>query len=417
MGFWNFCYGLALMFGAVAVWWRHRGRLSRGRALAVAALAILLFLAHSVAFASFGIVAAALLAWRAGLSLHRARGHPARRRRVVRAYARRAAGTAAVLVPGSILLAGWLLAHRDRISARIPFPELAARLGVLYALVSIDRRELFLAAAVALALAVAVVHALLARTGRGLRPQDGWLAAAAAFAVLYFAVPDVVASGAHISDRLAILSALCGVAWLGAGTAPLPAVRRFAVGLSAVALLALGVRMDKQRALASYLDEYESARAAIRPGSVVLPLALSPHGPRDEAGRRLGYRVKPFLHAGGWIVAEQGGVDLKNSQANTDHCPVRWPRDRNPFHTIAPSLGAMEGTPPCVDVTVGAPDGGPIDYVLVWGATPEMLARPCGLALARELQAGFERVFVSAPHGLLEVWRPRASATAQAAGR
>jgi putative flippase GtrA len=417
MGFWNFCYGLALLFAAVAVWARRRGRLSPRRGVALAALAVLLFFAHSVAFASFCVIVAALLGWRVALALRRARGRPARRRIVLAGYARRAVAAAAVVAPGAILLASWLLAHRDRVSARIPFPELAARLGVLYALVSIDRRELFLAGAVSLALAVAVVHLLLVRAGRALRPHDGWLVAALAFAVLYFAVPDVVASGAHISDRLALLAALCVLVWIGTGLGPADEVRRLGIGLAAVAVLALGVRMDKQRELASYLDEYESAAAAVREGSVVLPLALSPHGPRDADGRRLGYRVKPFLHAGGWIVARKGGVDLKNSQANTDHCPVRWPEDRNPFRSIAPSLGAMEGSPPCVDLSAGAPGGGPIDYVLVWGATRELLATPCGSSLSHELRDGFERVFVSAPRGLLEVWRTRPAATAHAAAR
>ena len=141
-------------------------------------------------------------------------------------------------------------------------------------------------------------------------------------------------------------------------------------------------------------------------GSVLLPLALAPGGPRDPYGRKLGYRIKPFLHATGWIVAQRGGVDLKNSQANTDQCPVRFPPDRNPFRTIATSIGRMEGVPPCVDLR-SAPRVGRIDYVLVSGATRENLDTPCGAALASELASRYEPVFLSQPTGLLEVWRPR----------
>jgi putative flippase GtrA len=414
MGFWNFSWGLALLFGAIAIWSGRRGRLPPARFAALAVVAVLLFFAHASAFAAFGVVVGATLAWRAGLALRRARRSPARRQVVLRGDARRAAAAAAVLAPGAVLLLTWTAAHRDRVSARIPLAELAARLAVLYPLVAIDRRELFLAGAVSLVLVVTVVHVVLTRTSRTLRPQDGWLAAALAFLVLYFALPDVAVSGAYISDRLALFAALCALAWIGCGSAPAAALRRFGIALSAVALLALGVRIEKQRAIAGYLEEYQSARPALAEGSVVLPLPFSPYGPLDGDGRRLGYRVKPFLHASGWMVAELGGVDLKNSQANTDQCPLRWPEGRNPFRSIAPSLGAMEATPPCVDLDVGAPGGGPIPYVLVWGATPALKATPCGAGVTRELAEGWERIFVSRPRGLLEVWRARPGATASA---
>jgi hypothetical protein len=312
------------------------------------------------------------------------------------------------VAPGLLLLGAWLLAHKDRVSARIPLPELAAKLATAYALVSIDRREILLSVAVSMILFVAAVHLLLARAGRGLRvrPHDGWLVAAAAFAVLYFAVPDVVAAGAHVSDRLALLSLLSVVVWIGSPSAPIASVRRAAVALALVAIAALAVRFDKQRQLSSYLDEFVSAGEAVGADRVLLPLALAPYGPRDAHGQRMGYRVKPFLHAAGWIVAARGGVDLKNSQANTDQCPVRWPADRNPFRVIAFSLGRMEGVPPCVDLGA-ATRLGEVDYVLVWGATRENLETPCGAALALELESRYEPVFLSAPRGMLEVFRPR----------
>jgi hypothetical protein len=199
---------------------------------------------------------------------------------------------------------------------------------------------------------------------------------------------------------------MSAVAWLSARSTPLGLVRGAALALGALALVALGVRLHKERVLSSYLAEYTSAARAVAPGSVMLPLALAPSGPRDAAGRKLGYRIKPFLHATGWIVAARGGIDLKNSQANTDQCPVRFPPDRNPFRTIAASIGRMEGVPPCVDLR-SASRVGDVDYVLVSGATRENLDTPCGGALASELAARYEPVYLSQPTGLLEIWRPR----------
>jgi putative flippase GtrA len=417
MGFWNFCWGLALAFLAVGWWQRIRGRLGPARFLGLAALGACLYLAHPASLAGALLMVGALGVGRAAIALSRTRGLPARRRLVLRGYLRRGAGFAAAMLPGTVLLAAWSFAHRTHVAARIPLRELAAKLVAGYALVSIDRREVFLAAGVMLVLGALVARLLFLRLRRDrgrpgrrtlgrARPADGWLAAAGAFAVLYFVIPDVADAGAHISDRNALFAFLCLVAWIAAQRESPRLVRVASLALAALAVLALGVRFEKQRVLSSYLDEYVSASRVVGPDPVLLPLPLAPHGPRDEHGRRLGYRIKPFLHAAGWIVAEQGGVDLENSQAQTDQCPVRFRPDRNPFRTIATSIQRMEGVPPCVDLRL-ASRVGPLDYVLVWGATRENLGTPCGAALAASLAAWYEPVFLSEPRGLLEVFRPR----------
>jgi putative flippase GtrA len=407
MGFWNFTYGFALAFLTAGFYLRARGRVGPVRFAVLAALSLLLYLAHMVALAGAGVVMGAVLAWRARLAWSRARHSPARRALVRRGYLRRLGALAAATGPGVGLALAWIVRHRDHAAMRIPFLELAAKLGVGYSLVSIDRRELYLSAVLMLAMFIAFVHLLLARSGRSPRrhASDGWLLASAVFVLLYFAVPDVVAAGAHVSDRFAWFALVCAAAWIGTGPSPRASLRRIAVAFAVVGVAALGVRFQKQRELSDLLDEYVSAEQVIGDGRVLLPIALSPNGPRDDAGLRLGYRVKPFLHATGWIVAERGGVDLKNSQANTDQCPVRFPVDRNPFKTIAGSLGQMEGMPPCLDLRAAARAS--VDYLLVWGATRESLDTPCGGALAAELAARYEPVFLSQPRGLLEVWRPR----------
>jgi putative flippase GtrA len=407
MGFWNFCYGLALALLAVGFWVRTRGRLGPARWLALALVSVLLFLAHSVAFAGACVAMGVLFSWRLALALARSRGHPARRRAVLRGYGLRAGAAALAVLPGAVLLGTWLLAHWSLASSRIPFLELAAKLATAYALVSIDRREILLACAVSLVLFVGVVHLALVRATvtRALRPHDGWLLAAVAFAILYFAVPEVIAAGAHVSDRLALFALLSVTAWISTGAAPQIAARRLALALAGIAVVASGIRYDKQRDLAAYVEEYAAAASVLGPDRVLLPVAVSPHGPRDENGRNLGYRVKPLLHATGWIVAQNGGVDLKNSQALTDHCPVRFPDGNNPFLLIAGSLSRMEGEPPCIDLRAAVK--AEVDYVLLYGATPEALASPCGERIAEDLRARYEPVYRSSPTGMLEVWRPR----------
>jgi putative flippase GtrA len=407
MGFWNFTYGFALAFLTAGFYLRTRGRVGPVRFAVLAVLSVLLYLAHMVALAGAGVMMGAVLAWRLRLSWARGRRSPARRTRILRGYALRLGALAAATGPGVALALVWISHHRDHAAMRIPLLELVAKLGVGYALVSIDRRELYLAAVLMLAMFVAFVHLLLVRSGRSPRrhAHDGWLAAAALFVLLYFAVPDVVAAGAHVSDRFAWFALVSFAAWIGTAPSPEPSLQRIAAAFAVIAVAALGVRFQKQRELSDLLTEYVSAKVVIGHGRVLLPIALSPNGPRDDAGLRLGYRVKPFLHATGWIVAEQGGVDLKNSQANTDQCPVRFTADRNPFKIIAGSLGQMEAMPPCLDLRAAARES--VDYLLVWGATREELRTPCGGALEAELGARYEPIFISQPRGLLEVWRPR----------
>ncbi|WP_242334871.1 MULTISPECIES: GtrA family protein [Anaeromyxobacter] len=406
MGFWNFCYGLALALLTVGFWLRSRGRLGPSRWLVLALLSVLLFLAHSVAFAGAGLAIGVLLAWRLALAVRRSRGHAARRRLVVRGYAVRAGAVALAALPGAALLGAWLVAHSDRASSRLPIYELAAKLATAYALVSIDRREILLACLVSLVLFIGVVHLALVRatSTRAFRPHDGWLLAAVAFAIAYFAVPEVVAAGAHVSDRFALFTFLCVAAWIATGAAPAIAVRRLALALAGIAVVATGLRYEKQRQISAYVEEYVAAAAGLGPDRVLLPVAISPYGPVDENGRNLGYRVKPLLHATGWVVARNGGVDLKNSQAFTDHCPLRFPDDHNPFLMLAGSLAKMEGTPPCIDLRAAV--AAQVDYVLVYGVTPDALASPCGARMALDLRSRYEPIAHSAS-GMLEIWRPR----------
>jgi len=53
--------------------------------------------------------------------------------------------------------------------------------------------------------------------------------------------------------------------------------------------------------------------------------------------------------------------------------------------------------------------GGRIDYVLLWGDTEAAAKDECGSAVLAELAASYERVFVSHPRGLAQLYRPRAA--------
>ena len=420
MGFWNFSYSLVLFFVALGYWHRRRGRLDLRRGAGFTAITLLLFLAHSVSTAAALAAMAALLGWRAGLAVVKGRGRPRRQRRAALGYLRRAAVTGVFALPTLALMATFLVRQPKPFSYRPPLLDYLKHLVSLYALVSFDRRELLVTAAVALVVAGAVALTLWQRGTRRLRPVDGFLAAGVLATALYFLTPDSVADGAQLNDRLALYPFFAALLWLGWAAVPLPRVRAAALALTALFLAGSALRLVKYRQLDAYLEEYASAAPHIAEGSVILPLTFAPFGPRQDGAvdgkKLLSYRVQVFQHAAGYLAAERHGVDLDNSQANTHHTPLRWRDELNPFTYLNTRPFGLEGEPPCVELWPYSALGGRIDYVLVWGATPAAALDECGAAVLGELAAGYRRVYAS-PRGMLQLFQPVGAATLAAHDR
>ncbi len=413
MGFWNFSYSLALFFLALGYWYRARGRLDVRRGIGFTALTTALFVAHSVSTCAALAAMTSILAWRCGLGLRHARGRPARARAVLRGYVHRAAATYAFAAPAILLIAAFLVRQPKPLAYRPSLLDYAKHLAGLYSLVSFDRRELFVTCAVSAAVALAVIATLRERGRRRLRAGDGWLAAAAVASVLYFLTPDSAADGAQLNDRLGLYPFFAALLWLGYSSASARRVRALALALGALFLAGSALRVAKYREIEGYLAEYESVAPHVAEGSVLLPLTFSPFGPRAGAppdGKKLlSYRVQVFQHTAGYVVTDRRSVDLDNSQANTHHAPLRWRPERNPFTLLSTEPFGVESEPPCVELRAYTRLAGRIDYVLVWGDTEAGAAEECGAAVLGELARSYERVFVSRPRGLAQLYRPRAA--------
>lgn len=414
MGFWNFSYGLAVLFVVLGAWRRTRGRVTLRSGSALAALLVVAYFTHTVAVSASLVAIGVVTAWGGAVAYARARSRSERRRLVLVAYARRAAALAVVFAPALVLLARFLAAHRGHHTVRLPFLAMVGKLVSLYTLVSVDRREVLLSIPVAASLAALVTLSLLRRRWSdergGARASDGWVAAAAVFALLYLATPDVAASGAQISDRLALLPFLAAIAWLGHSAGPIRDVRRLAYVLLALSATSLALRAPRWRDLDRDLGEYASIAAAVPLGSVLLPITYQPYGLAED-GTRQAWRLRPFQHAAGYVAAERDTLDLDNAQLATDYGPLRLARGPLPASVLGPG-DALEGDPPCVDLAAWRRAGGRLDTVLVYGATPENTRDPCSRRMLDALRAGYDRVAVSRPRGLVEVYRSRPAASA-----
>ena len=411
MGFWNFSYSLALFFVAVGLWYRTRGRLTTRTGLAFSAVTLVLFVAHSVSTMAALAALGAVLAWRGGLGLWRARGRARRRGIVLRGHVRRGLATYAWALPAIGLMALFVVRQPKPYVYRPSLFDYAKHFASLYALVSFDRRELLLTFPVALTIALAVASGLRARRARRLRLVDGWLAAGALATLLYFLTPDAVADGAQLTDRLALYPFFAALLWLGWSSVPLRTVKLAAWALVVLFLAATAFRLFKYRQIDGYLAEYESVAPHVAEGSTILPLTFQPFGPREagaiDGKKLLSYRVQVFQHVNGWIATDQHGIDLDNSQAKTTHTPLRWRDELNPFTYLNTRPFGLEDEPPCVELWPYLALGGRVDYVIVWGATGPAALDECGGEVLAELGRTYERVYVSEPRGMAELWRPR----------
>lgn len=124
--------------------------------------------------------------------------------------------------------------------------------------------------------------------------------------------------------------------------------------------------------------------------------------------------VSPLLHAGGYLVTQRDVVSLKNHEGDTNHFPVRFRREINPYDRIGvryplgagASVSSLEFDPPNVKIGDSAGlSGARIGFVLVWSArgfTRE--CDPIEEALHRQLAAGYQLV-CSSPRGLARLYR------------
>lgn len=427
-GFYNFCLSLAAFFFLVGYWVRRReslaGRRPWSAAVCLLALSFVLYACHLFSLLMACGVLAALAGWwwlREWARSGRPTG-PALRRLVV---------TGAALLP-SVAMA---LAFRP--SARVettfqdtPWSLHAARedlLSVLQfsALVSFRKEEAYLGgvvAATSIGLALFALYVRVARrpalAGRRLTggAVDGssagvldygsptrarlgacfgtWdvlLLVAAGLFAFYLNAHDRLSLHFYIPPRVMVFLFVALLLWL-AGQPMTRRVRGLVVPVAAAAALGLlASHALKYREFAPQFREFVSAGDHIPRGATFLPLVFSPQG-RDDWGKPSASDVAPFYMASGYVAVRRDAIDLRNYEAKTDHFPVRFRPEVNPYKHMAIGLG-LDTLPPKIDISgYESRSGANVDYVMVWGMTPELKDHPDTVDLCRQLAAGYDPV-------------------------
>jgi hypothetical protein len=303
----------------------------------------------------------------------------------------------------TLVLLGQFVAGRADPPVWVPLPD---RLLALYApLAIVDERAVVVSVLLASAfMAVGAVGILRRRSERGTSDADGLLAVLAGTVILVLLAPTAGSSGRFIGERLALYPYVLALFWFAATN-----LRPSWLGVlkSAAAVLAiaqLAVCWPRWIALSDYTAEYVTAADYIESGHSVLPLAYSQGGVAQGASMSVGFG--PFLHVSGYLAARKVLVDLGLYEASTDHFPVRFRPERNPFVHISP-LSEREREPPRAGfLDYPARTGGRVDYVVLWQPDVAPIDHPDVVSVRSQLNEAYQEVYVS-PRRLVHVYRHR----------
>jgi hypothetical protein len=375
-GFYNFCLSMAVFFFVVGYWVRNRDRLNTWRGLAVAGLAMLLYASHLFSLLMACAVLGVLTVWFSGRELLK---KPTERRAIVRGMI-----TFLALLPWVVLSLRYRPVAGQYDAVDWSLKEDVVALLRFGSMVSYRANEAWLGGALASVFGALAVMALVGKiVRRSWSRWDALLLIPAGLAAVYLKAHDPASVHFYIPPRVMLYLFLTLLLWL-AGQPMTWRVRWAAPPLAAV--IALGLVAShalKYREFAPQLREFVAAGDQIRPNSTFLPLIFAPQG-CDAAGRPSSIDVSPFYMASGYIAAARESVDLRNYEANTDHFPVRFVPERNPYVTLAVGKG-LDSIPPKIDLEKFRSVGGEVDYVLLWGVRDGWRGQPDLMELLAQL--------------------------------
>jgi hypothetical protein len=410
LGFYNFCYGVALSMFTIGFALRHRRSWNLGTTAILALLYLLTYGAHLLPFmmalAFIGIVAASdALGWL----------RQARRTGVLWSEAVRDVG-GQLLPPVLAALPAFTLAMSFLVRTGEASPSGTVRRSVGRVVVGLgtltDVLVSYTSAEVVCSLLLALVFAYLIigivrRVGwRAIRGPAAPFAAAVVFAFLvYLVVPDQVGQFSSINYRLGLYVVLFLVLWLAAQPVGGRIQWLSCIVALVVALSLAAVRVPTEARYDRYVAEFDQARHVLRPNSTLLTLRVRLDRPRFRRS------PDPLLHETGRLAAEAKGVDVNHYEAMLAYFPVQFRPQYNLQRRFGSKYDNLRAPSTWAELLKdGRLAGKGADYVLLWGvrrASLSMREDPGFIETMSELARSYRLIYVSKPLGLVEVYARR----------
>ncbi|MBV9213398.1 MAG: hypothetical protein JOZ25_07095 [Actinobacteria bacterium] len=410
MGLYDFVYGLALYFVVVGYWLRHGPALGIGRAVVLAALVLLLYFAHLVAFVAGAASLAGMLVWRACLRVARDRRvRPAGGRRRTFRDSGRAIWPAAFAMAGPAILALVFVRHQGHVGGfalRADWGDILHKLVTLDLLVSFHPLEGQLAELASALFAALVLYTLVVRARqRTLDPFDGFLVLALMWVGVALVTPAHLAGGSLVTDRLLVFPLASTLLWLAGHRYSRPIQVGAAVAAALVAIAFAVLHVARYRELDAYAAEYARGAPAILAGARVLPILVS-----DTAAHttRLTRRIHTLWNFGTYVTTSRRSVDVSNYQATTGYFPIEYRPGHDAFRRKGPcGVGLAGGRFIWTSRVRLALTDHCVDYVLVGDVGNDRRATATFSPLLQAIRTRFALVYRSRPRGVVRVYRRR----------
>ncbi len=413
MGFYSFSYSLPVFFFSMGYWMRNCEQFTMRKTVKLAFLSLLLYFCHivSLVMAYVGITILTLSLILFDLTEDK-RGSRFDFRVLWKAFGRRVIPLVLALLPTIILVVFFLSQHgveSPEIGIGRSFYWLLKDLTRIESLVSFQREESLCSIGLGILFAALFLYLAVSKI-RQRRPDrwDGLLAVILGYVLIYFSAPNAMSEGSFITDRLNLYPFFALVLWFG-----VPSYLRsvkWGTMLVAVVITAasLGLHTLKYSELNDYLAEYLSGMHLIKPNKTLLPLAFDSRGHAPD-GRVLSLKVRPFLHASGYIAAQRHIVEFTNYEAGAyNYFPVLFRSNLNPYVHIGIKDRSIVWEPPQVDfLTYAGRTGGQVDYVLVWGVQERQRNHEATKSINQQIKKGYDLIYTSPRTGLMQLYRQK----------
>lgn len=411
MGFYSFSYSLAVFFLLIGYWIRNREQFIPRKTVTLAFLSLLLYFCHMVSLVMAYVGIAVLTFWHMLFDLIQDKPGWRFDFQVLRkTFERRVIPLILAFLPTAILVVMFLSrqgVESPEIGIRRSFHWLLKDLTQMESLVSFQKEEYFCSIGLGILFAGLLLYLAVSRIKqRRLGLWDGLLVVAFGYGLIYFLAPNAMSEGSFITDRLNLYPFFALVLWFGVPFY-LKSVKWGTVFIAIVITAAfLGLHTLKYSELNDYLAEYLSGMHLIEPNKTLLPLAFDSRGHAAD-GRILSLKVRPFLHASGYIAAQRHVVEFTNYEAGAyTYFPVLFRSNLNPYDHIGIKDRSIVWEPPQVDfLTYAGRTGGQVDYVLVWGVQERQRNHEATKSIDRQLTKGYELVYRSPRTGLMQLYK------------
>lgn len=393
-GLYSFLFGVVASLFALGLW---IGRVRRHEITpkAVAALALVMM----AIYLSHPMPLLALIVWMSAVSFDHWRTHRGNPEEANSIGLRNSAGILLASAPWLALLASYSMSQNSTVEYTRSFLRRVLLLPA-DALVSFSDWEIPLAILLSSAIAAGVGFGLW-RSRDMTTPVSGFMLSTLLLALAYFSSPDRIGPGWVILPRIALLLLITAVLWLA--TLSLPQwVPRLLMATAVVVTVGLTiVRLPMQADVHRKIVEYSSGIPIVEPESTVLSIWGVTHEDREES------RVfQPRRTWSGYLMPHSGSVDLSHRPGHDAAFPLEFQPEYDIRNFTGPGLGdVVLGDEQLVDgPRYNADSQGHIGYVFLWQGDVDV---DNDTQLRQWLESDYELVFVSAPHGRLEVFQSK----------